>query len=86
MIKQFRFLDTNASWSRYKAYQREITILETLDHPRIPRYFTSFETEDGFCMVQEYKEAPSLAIKSNFSAEQVNQIIIPEKGRFGNNN
>ncbi|MDJ0659936.1 MAG: protein kinase [Crocosphaera sp.] len=76
VIKQFRFLDTNASWSSYKAYEREINILESLEHPRIPRYFTSFETEDGFCMVQEYKQAPSLAIKSNFSAEQVKQIAI----------
>ncbi|MDJ0597865.1 MAG: serine/threonine-protein kinase [Crocosphaera sp.] len=76
VIKQFRFVDTNASWSSYKAYEREISILESLEHPRIPRYFASFETEDGFCMIQEYKEAPSLAIKSNFSSEQVKKIAV----------
>ncbi|WP_107667828.1 serine/threonine-protein kinase [Cyanothece sp. BG0011] len=76
VIKQFRFVDTNASWSSYKAYEREIMILESLDHPRIPCYFNSFETEDGFCMVQEYKDAPPLAIKSKFSAQQVKKIAI----------
>ncbi|MEA5534760.1 serine/threonine-protein kinase [Crocosphaera sp. XPORK-15E] len=76
VIKQFRFVDADASWTSYKAYEREISILETLDHPRIPHYLTSFETEDGFCMVQEYKEAPSLANKSNFLPEQIQKIAI----------
>jgi serine/threonine protein kinase len=76
VVKQFRFVDGNASWTSYKAYEREISILETLEHPRIPQYFTSFETEDGFCMVQEYKDAPSLAIKSSFSPEEIKKIAI----------
>ncbi|WP_035799124.1 serine/threonine protein kinase [Crocosphaera chwakensis] len=76
VIKQFRFVDTNASWSSYKAYEREIDILKSLNHPRIPHYFTAFETEDGFCMVQEYKKAPSLAVKSKFYPEQVKKIAI----------
>jgi hypothetical protein len=32
--------------------------LQELEHPRIPHYVDSFETVDGFCMVQEYKNAP----------------------------
>ncbi|MEM8676325.1 MAG: hypothetical protein AAGF83_21040 [Cyanobacteria bacterium P01_G01_bin.67] len=37
-----------------KTYEREIQILQAINHPRIPRYLDSLETEDGFCMVQEY--------------------------------
>ena len=59
-IKEFRFALADASWSGYKAYQREIEVLQQLDHPRIPRYLDSFETPQGFCLVQEYKNAPSL--------------------------
>lgn len=76
VIKQFRFVDTEATWTSYQAYEREISVLERLDHPRIPRYLTSFETQDGFCMVQEYKDAPSLALRTNFSPEQIQIIAI----------
>jgi serine/threonine protein kinase len=60
-IKQFRFLQ-EASWQGFKAYEREVAILQELNHPRIPRYLNSFETNDGFCMVQEYRDAPSLVL------------------------
>jgi len=38
VIKEFRFAIADSSWSGYKAYQREIEVLQQLDHPRIPRY------------------------------------------------
>ncbi|AFY54410.1 putative low-complexity protein [Rivularia sp. PCC 7116] len=76
VIKEFRFADVGADWSGFKAYEREIEVLQQLNHPRIPSYLTSFETPQGFCLVQEYKDAPSLASENKFTPEQVKQIAI----------
>ncbi|MEO1429438.1 MAG: serine/threonine-protein kinase [Cyanobacteria bacterium J06633_8] len=76
VIKEFRFADVGADWSGFKAYEREIEVLQQLNHPRIPSYLTSFETPQGFCLVQEYKDAPSLASENKFSPKQVKQIAI----------
>jgi serine/threonine protein kinase len=76
VIKQFRFLQADTSWQGFKAYEREIKILQELNHPRIPQYLDSFETSEGFCMVQEYKNAPSLATKSNLFPEDIQAIAI----------
>lgn len=75
-IKEFRFASEGTSWSGFKAYQREIELLQQLDHPRIPRYFNSFETPIGFCLVQEYKNAPSLAERRSFTPEEIRTIAI----------
>ncbi|NJL62618.1 MAG: protein kinase [Methylacidiphilales bacterium] len=63
VIKQFQFATVGASWSGFSAFQREIELLQKINHPRIPKYITYFETASGFCLVQEYKNAPSLAQK-----------------------
>ena len=76
VIKQFRFVQENTSWQGFKIYEREIQILQEINHPRIPQYLDSFETEDGFCMVQEYKNAPSLAAKKSFTLQEIREIII----------
>ncbi|MFE1746210.1 pentapeptide repeat-containing protein [Coleofasciculus sp. H7-2] len=76
VIKEFRFADSGADWSGFKAYQREIEVLRELDHPRIPRYLNSFETSQGFCLVQEYKNAPSLAERCSFNPEDIKQIAL----------
>ncbi|MBW4617914.1 MAG: serine/threonine protein kinase [Cyanosarcina radialis HA8281-LM2] len=76
VIKQFRFLQTDSSWQGFKAYDREIQVLQDLEHPRIPRYVDSFETVDGFCMVQEYKNAPTLAEKPTSEPEIIKSIAI----------
>ncbi len=76
VIKQFRFAQVSTSWQGYKAYQREIEILQSIDHTCIPKYLASFETADGFCMVQEYKNATSLAEKNNFSPTEIKQILV----------
>lgn len=76
VIKEFRFANSGADWSGFKAYQREIEVLQQLHHPRIPRYLDSFETPSGFCLVQEYKKAPSLAERYSFTLEQIQQIAI----------
>lgn len=75
VIKQFRFAQS-ASWQGFKAYEREIQILQQLEHPRIPQYLDSFETPDGFCMVQEYLDAPSLATKTSFTPSQIERILV----------
>ncbi|MFP5272622.1 protein kinase domain-containing protein [Coleofasciculus sp.] len=76
VIKRFLFAQAGSDWSGFKAYQREIQLLQGLDHVGIPRYLDSFETKAGFCMIQEYKKAQSLAIPRSFEPEQVKQIAI----------
>jgi serine/threonine protein kinase len=76
VIKQFRFAQDSASWEGFKAYEREIAILQGIQHPRIPRYLNSFETSDGFCMVQEYKEAPTLASQKIWEPKIIQKILI----------
>ena len=76
VIKQFQFATTSANWSDFKAHEREIKVLQSLDHPGIPKYLNSFETPTGFCMVQEYKEANSLGILRSFEPEQIKQIAL----------
>lgn len=76
VLKQFRFAQTGTSWSGFKSYEREIEILKAIDHPQVPRYLDSFATEDGFCMVQEYKEAPALADRYHLTPAQIQQVAI----------
>jgi serine/threonine protein kinase len=75
-VKQFQFAQTGANWTQYQACEQEIQILRELDHPSIPRYLDSFPTASGFCMVQEYKDAPSLANSNRWKPEQIKQIAI----------
>ena len=76
VIKEFRFALAGANWSAFKAYQREIEVLQQLEHPRIPCYLDSFETKSGFCLVQEYKSAPCLAVRRSFNPEDIKQIAV----------
>ncbi|GAB1541634.1 hypothetical protein NUACC21_43060 [Scytonema sp. NUACC21] len=76
VIKQFQFAQVGASWSGYEALQQEIALLQQLKHPRIPKYLDSFETDCGFCLVQEYKNAQSLAQPRHFTIENIQQIAI----------
>jgi len=75
-VKQFQFAQTGANWDQYQACEQEIQILRELNHPSIPRYLDSFPTASGFCMVQEYKNAPSLASSNRWKPEQIKQIAI----------
>ncbi|MEP6514615.1 serine/threonine protein kinase [Microcoleus vaginatus] len=75
-VKQFQFAQTGANWVQYQACEQEIQILRELDHPSIPRYLDSFPTASGFCMVQEYKNAPSLANSNRWKPPQIKQIAI----------
>jgi serine/threonine protein kinase len=80
VIKQFQFARTGASWDGYRAIDREIKILKQLQHPYIPRYLSSFETDRSLCIVQEYVDGTPLSkIISNqqlHTPEQVKEIIL----------
>lgn len=76
VIKHFQFHQPEASWSGYGAIEREIQVLQGLKHPGIPHYLDSFPTETGFCLVQEYKQAESLAIPRSFAPEEIKQIAV----------
>ena len=76
VIKQFRFFCSDSDWHGFKIYEREVNVLKELNHPRIPQYIDSFETKDGFCLVQEYKEAPPLATFTDLSPENIKLIAI----------
>ncbi|MEG3919688.1 serine/threonine-protein kinase [Microcoleus sp. POL10_C6] len=75
-VKQFQFAQTGANWAQYQACEQEIKILRELDHPNIPRYLDSFQTASGFCMIQEYKNADSLAILRQLTPQRTKQIAI----------
>ncbi len=74
VIKQFQFAQSGANWSDYDAYLREIQVLQHLNHPSIPRYLDSFETPTGFCLIQEYIPASSLAQLRHWTPEEIKQI------------
>ncbi|UBF29190.1 protein kinase [Kovacikia minuta CCNUW1] len=76
VIKEFQFARSGSTWTDYDAHDREIQTLRGLDHPGIPRYLDSFQTLDGFCMVQEYKDATSLAEMRSFSPDEIKQIAV----------
>ncbi len=76
VIKQYSFAQIDSNWSDFKAHQREIEILQELNHPRIPKYLGAFPTSNGFCLVQEYIDAPSLATPRTFEPEDIKQIAI----------
>ena len=76
VLKQFQFARSDSNWSEYEAVQQEIQLLQHLTHPSLPRYIDSFETASGFCLMQEYKPAESLATQRYWQAEEVKQIAM----------
>lgn len=76
VIKQFQFAQSGSSWSDYDAHKREVEVLRHLEHPGIPRYLDSFQTPDGFCIIQEYKAAESLAANRSFNPEELRIVAI----------
>jgi len=76
VVKEFQFARSGSTWTDYDAHDREIQTLRGLNYPGIPRYLNSFQTRDGFCMVQEYKHAISLAEMRSFSPDEIKRIAI----------
>ncbi|EKV00941.1 serine/threonine protein kinase [Leptolyngbya sp. PCC 7375] len=75
VIKQFQFAKSS-DWQGYDALLQEGQVLKSLKHPGIPRYLGAFKAEEGFCMVQEYKHAKSLAEPRSFSPDAIRQIAV----------
>ncbi|NES74417.1 MULTISPECIES: serine/threonine-protein kinase [Okeania] len=76
VIKQFQFAKLGATWAEYDAYSQEIAVLKSLNHPGIPKYLDSFQTADGFCMIQEYIAAESAVIYRQWQPQEIKQIAI----------
>ncbi|MEQ8961156.1 MAG: serine/threonine protein kinase, partial [Coleofasciculus sp. C2-GNP5-27] len=76
VIKQFQFAALDASWAEFESVEQEVTMLRGLNHPGIPRYLDSFHTPDGFCMVQSYIEAESLATPRRWTPQKIKQVAL----------
>ena len=76
VIKQFRFCTSNANWTEYRAIEREIDVLKQLNHPQIPRYLDHFDSGNGLCLVQEFKNAQPLSNPRSYNPEQIKKIAI----------
>lgn len=76
VIKQFKFARSENDWSNYRDIKQEIQVLKSLNHPNIPYYINSFETDTGFCLVQEYKKAISLNKSRQFTVAEINKIAV----------
>ncbi|NJO97185.1 MAG: serine/threonine protein kinase [Pleurocapsa sp. CRU_1_2] len=76
VVKQFCFAQANSSWSGYKAYTQEIALLQKLSHPNIPQYLNSIETDNGFCLVQEYITAVPCSSFRLLTLDEVKQIAV----------
>jgi serine/threonine protein kinase len=63
IVKVLRF-DADFEWDDHKLFEREASILQNLDHQRIPQYLDYFDVDEpdcrGFALVQTYIHAPSL--------------------------
>ncbi len=56
-------------------YRQAIKLLRELNHPGIPRFLNSFQTADGFCLVQEYKPSQALSnVERTWTLAEVNHI------------
>ena len=75
VIKQFRFA-TSSDWDSYKQIEREIEVLQGLNHSGIPQYLARFDPSDGLCLVQEYKEAEPLSKSRSFNPEEIRDIAL----------
>jgi serine/threonine protein kinase len=76
VIKQFQFATVSSSWSDYDAYQSEVAVLRSLQHPGIPAYLDSLETDTGFCLIQEYKQAVPLSQPYRWTLEEIKEVAI----------
>ncbi|EAZ88354.1 serine/threonine protein kinase [Crocosphaera chwakensis] len=74
VIKKFQFLSNN--WDGYKLVQKEIATLSNLNHPNIPKHLGQYEDEQGFCLIQQYINAPSLASFGQLPIAEVTEIAL----------
>jgi serine/threonine protein kinase len=76
VIKQFCFVKPDSQWSGYKAIEKELQTLQRLNHPGIPKYIDVFSTDDGTCLVQEYKDAYPLHRYRISDPDEIQSIAI----------
>lgn len=76
VLKQFQFDQTDSSWQDFQGFQQELKCLQRLNFEAIPQYLDSFDTNSGCYLVQEYKDAPSLAQSRSLSLGEIQQIAI----------
>ncbi|WP_310489118.1 serine/threonine-protein kinase [Chamaesiphon sp. VAR_69_metabat_338] len=75
VIKQFQFA-RGSGWSQFKEIEREMQVLKDLEHSGIPRYIGSIQTDDGYSIVQEFKDAQALSIPRSFDPDRIKQIAV----------
>lgn len=75
VIKQFQFAK-GSGWSQFREIEREMQVLRDLEHPGIPDYIGSIETDDGYSIVQEFKDAQALSVPRSFDPDQIKQIAV----------
>jgi len=76
VIKQFCFAVADSTWSGYKTYEQELNILQKIDCVGIPKYLSKIETQDGFCLIQEYISAATLDCDRSTTIPEVKQIAL----------
>jgi serine/threonine protein kinase len=75
-------LDKIANWKTFDLFEREVAVLETLDHPGIPHYIDSFNVPDSgdFFLVMELVEGRSLADglvrQRRFTPKQLRDVLL----------
>lgn len=57
-------------------YQKILELLQSLNHPGIPPYLDCFESEDGFCFVQEYPLSEPIISTNKWMLEDIKKIAI----------
>ncbi|MGK7957565.1 MAG: serine/threonine protein kinase [Crocosphaera sp.] len=76
IIKYFQFISDTNPWWGLETLEKEINLLQQLNHPRIPHYLNSFHSPEGMGLVLEYIEAPSLAEMGHLDPTQIKTIAI----------
>jgi serine/threonine protein kinase len=75
LIKSFEF-NSGQSWSFQRQLEQETAILKSLSHPRIPKYFDSWQDGSIFYLVREYIEGNCLVTNKIFTEKNVINIAL----------
>ena len=61
-VKVLSLRDVGGDWKRFDLFEREVSVLKSLEHPGIPRYLDSYasETTGDYFLVMELVEGSSL--------------------------
>ena len=76
IIKHFQFMNQANPWWGLETLEKEIELLQQLNHERIPHYLNSFNCPEGMGLVLEYIEADSLSKIGHLNPTQIKTIAI----------